>query len=99
MAKSPELLLADEPTGELDYETGVKILVLLREIVNNGKTVLIVTHNSEIAKIADIVIETFVLNDRLNCYHYGIHNYLSKSLNGRGVGQRLRTTGNCYCYQ
>ena len=56
LAKSPELLLADEPTGELDYETGIKILQLLRDVVDSGKTVLIVTHNSEIAKIADTVL-------------------------------------------
>ncbi len=56
LAKSPELILADEPTGELDYETGIKILNLLRNAVATQKTVLIVTHNSEIAKIADIVL-------------------------------------------
>lgn len=56
LAKSPKLLLADEPTGELDYETGIKILHLLRQVVMEGKTVLIVTHNSEIAKIADIIL-------------------------------------------
>ena len=56
LAKSPEILLADEPTGELDYETGIKILELLRNVVTNGKTVLMVTHNAEIAKIADVII-------------------------------------------
>ena len=56
LVKSPELILADEPTGELDYETGIKILYLLRKVVNTGKTVVIVTHNSEIAKIADVIL-------------------------------------------
>ena len=57
LAKQPELILADEPTGELDYETGIKILDLLRTVVDSGKTVLMVTHNTEIARIADLTIK------------------------------------------
>ena len=59
IAKNPKLLLCDEPTGALDSKTGAQVLKLLREQCdrNNGSnTVIIVTHNSLIADIADTVI-------------------------------------------
>jgi putative ABC transport system ATP-binding protein len=57
LAKEAPVLLADEPTGELDFRTGVQILYLLKQQASVGKTVVIVTHNREIARIADRVIE------------------------------------------
>lgn len=57
LATGNPLLLADEPTGELDFKTGIQILELLHEQSHNGKTVLIVTHNREIARVADRVVE------------------------------------------
>ncbi|GFP06474.1 putative ABC transporter ATP-binding protein [Lactobacillus helveticus] len=57
IAKKPELLLCDEPTGALDYQTGKRILKILQNMSReNGSTVLIVTHNAAIAPIADKVI-------------------------------------------
>ncbi|MFW9914146.1 MAG: ABC transporter ATP-binding protein [Candidatus Thorarchaeota archaeon] len=57
IAKEPPIILADEPTGELDFETGKRILELLQlQTENFGRTVVVVTHNSEIAKISDRVI-------------------------------------------
>ena len=57
LATGNPVLLADEPTGELDFKTGVQILELLRAQAQSGKTVLIVTHNREISRAADRVIE------------------------------------------
>lgn len=57
LAKNPQILLGDEPTGALDSETGVVVLELLQKLCKeNGKTVILVTHNSDIAKCADKVI-------------------------------------------
>jgi putative ABC transport system ATP-binding protein len=57
LATGNPILLADEPTGELDFTTGVQILELLRRQAEAGMTVLVVTHNREISRIADRVIE------------------------------------------
>ncbi len=57
LAKSPPLLLCDEPTGELDFETGRLILGLLRQVNRErGQTVLLVTHNAAIGEMADRVL-------------------------------------------
>lgn len=57
LAKNPKLLLCDEPTGALDFETGKQVLNLLQEASHKqGNTVLIITHNSAIAQMADRVI-------------------------------------------
>jgi putative ABC transport system ATP-binding protein len=57
VAKNPEVLLCDEPTGALDFSTGVKVLKLLSTINKEyGKTVVIITHNQPIAQMADKVI-------------------------------------------
>ena len=54
--KSPKMLLCDEPTGALDSKTGVDVLKLLKEQKKDDTTVIIVTHNSLIAEIADRII-------------------------------------------
>lgn len=57
IAKNPELLLCDEPTGALDSNTGKNILKLLHDFCKNEKkTIIIVTHNAAIKEIADQVI-------------------------------------------
>jgi putative ABC transport system ATP-binding protein len=57
LATGNPILLADEPTGELDFRTGVQILELLKAQADAGRTVLVVTHNREISRVADRVIE------------------------------------------
>jgi putative ABC transport system ATP-binding protein len=57
LATGNPLLVADEPTGDLDFHTGVQILQLLREQAEAGRTVIVVTHNREISRIADRVVE------------------------------------------
>ncbi len=57
IAKNPKLLLCDEPTGALDYNTGKQILQLLQDTCRKDKiTVVIITHNSALAQMADKVI-------------------------------------------
>lgn len=57
MAKNPKLLLCDEPTGALDYETGKSILRLIQNSVRrDGRTAVIITHNQALAPMADRVI-------------------------------------------
>lgn len=58
LAKNPKLLLCDEPTGALDYNTGKAILKLLQDTCRNmGMTIIVVTHNSAIAPMADRIIK------------------------------------------
>lgn len=57
LVKRPALVLADEPTGSLDYETGIRVLSVMRDVTREmGHSVLLVTHNSEITRMADRVI-------------------------------------------
>lgn len=57
LAKNPKLLLCDEPTGALDYETGKKVLKVLYDLCKKrNKTVIVVTHNSALTKMADHVL-------------------------------------------
>jgi putative ABC transport system ATP-binding protein len=56
LVNDPKLILADEPTGNLDTQTGQRILQLLKGLVGKGKTVVVVTHNSEIAESADALV-------------------------------------------
>ena len=57
ISKRPDLLLCDEPTGALDYQTGVRVLQVLERVNRElGTTTAIITHNVPIAAIADRVI-------------------------------------------
>lgn len=57
LATGNPVLLADEPTGELDFQTGVQILRLLQRQAGPGRAVIVVTHNREISRMANRVIE------------------------------------------
>ena len=57
LVNEPEILLADEPTGNLDQENGRKVLELIGRLKGEGRTIIMVTHNPEIARMGDRVIE------------------------------------------
>ena len=58
MAKNPKLMLCDEPTGALDYNTGKTILRLLQDMCRKkGMTIIVITHNQAIAPMADRIIK------------------------------------------
>lgn len=57
LVNDPSIILADEPTGNLDTANGQDVIKILREIADNKKTVIVVTHNMQDAKIADETIE------------------------------------------
>ena len=72
IAKNPKLLLCDEPTGALDYQTGKSILGLLRSMCDNyGMTVIVITHNSALAPMADQVIH--LKNGKVEGQEYNEH--------------------------
>ena len=72
IAKNPKLLLCDEPTGALDYQTGKSILGLLRSMCDNyGMTVIVITHNSALAPMADQVIH--LKNGKVEKQEYNEH--------------------------
>jgi putative ABC transport system ATP-binding protein len=56
LVNNPSILLADEPTGNLDTKTGVEIMELFEELYRTGNTILLVTHEEDIAKHARRVI-------------------------------------------
>lgn len=56
LVRNPDLILADEPTGNLDSQNGAEVMVLFKEIVKMGKSVVLVTHNAEDAKNADNIV-------------------------------------------
>ena len=56
LVQNPSYILADEPTGNLDRESGLNILSILRELNQEGKTVIMITHNREHAKTFDRTI-------------------------------------------
>ena len=57
LSYDPDIILADEPTGNLDSETQNEIMTILRELAKKGKCVILVTHSPEVAKMSDYVYE------------------------------------------
>ncbi len=57
LVQDPAFVLADEPTGNLDKESGINILNILKELNDQGKTVIMITHNQEHANMFKKVIE------------------------------------------
>ena len=72
LAKNPKLLLCDEPTGALDYQTGKAILKLLQDMCRErGMTVIVITHNSALTPMADRVIR--IKNGKVSKMHRNEH--------------------------
>ena len=59
LVTNPKLILADEPTGNLDSENGIEVMRLLSELNRNGVTIIMVTHSEKDAMYADRVINLF----------------------------------------
>src|SRR5689334_2437333 len=67
LANRPRLLLADEPTGELDAHTGAEMIALLRQVNDDGTTIIVVTHDEDLARAAKRVVhmrDGVVVDDR-----------------------------------
>ena len=72
IVKRPSLILADEPTAALDYVTSIEVLSVIEDIVKNkGTTVMMVTHNPEIAKMADRIVK--VRNGKIASIKKNLH--------------------------
>lgn len=64
LAYDPKIIVADEPTGNLDEETQKEVMGILKDLAASGKCVIVVTHSSYVAKMADEVIELAKVNNR-----------------------------------
>ena len=59
MVANPKLILADEPTGNLDSKNGLEVIQLLTELHNEGTTIVMVTHSQHDAGFADRIVNLF----------------------------------------
>jgi len=76
LVTNPSILLADEPTGNLDSQTSVEILALFDELHSDGQTIIVVTHEPDVAAHGERVVrlkDGKVVEDRLNEHHTPTH--------------------------
>ncbi|HAH92454.1 ABC transporter ATP-binding protein [Dielma fastidiosa] len=69
LVNDPSVILADEPTGALDSKTGIEVLELLKQLNNEGNTIVLITHDNSIAHQAKRMIQIHdgkVISDTLN---------------------------------
>ena len=69
MVSKPKVLLADEPTGALDSKTSKEVMAIIQKINNSGKTILIVTHEEDIAKMCGRIVrlkDGVIMEDKKN---------------------------------
>ena len=79
LVKKPRLILADEPTAALDYQTSIEVLCVLENVIKTQKTtVMMITHNPEIAKMADRVIR--LSNGKISSIRRNMHPLSAKEL-------------------
>ena len=77
LANNPPIILADEPTGNLDTNSSEEIMSIFRELNKDGNSIIVVTHEPEVAKYADRIIvfkDGTIINDRRK---EGVENYLA----------------------
>ena len=68
----PQIILADEPTGALDSRTSVEVMQLLRQLNNDGMTIVVVTHESGVANVTDKIVhlrDGIIENIEENLHH------------------------------
>lgn len=77
LAVDPEIILADEPTGNLDSRSGANVMQFLRDLHAKGKTIVMVTHDDNLAQFADRieVLKDGEIVKHLKCYHKDGKNY------------------------
>jgi ABC-type lipoprotein export system ATPase subunit/ABC-type antimicrobial peptide transport system permease subunit len=59
LVTDPKVIIADEPTGNLDYQSGIELMQLLKKLEENGKSIIMVTHNVENIDFATTVVQMF----------------------------------------
>lgn len=77
LANNPPIILADEPTGNLDTNSSEEIMKIFRKLNNEGNSIIVVTHEPEVAKYADRIIvfkDGSIIEDRMK---EGVENYLA----------------------
>jgi len=69
LSNEPDIILADEPTGNLDSKTGIMVMEYLKALHSEGKTIILVTHDDKLSKYAQRIITLVdgkVMNDKVN---------------------------------
>jgi putative ABC transport system ATP-binding protein len=91
LVNDPKIIFADEPTGNLDTHTGEIILELFRSLSQQGRTVIIVTHNPEIAAVTPrrIEIRNGKIADRVDARLAGLEKSALLSKSGAGLGEPM----------
>lgn len=89
LINDPDIILADEPTGSLDSATTLQILDILKEIADDGKLVIMVTHSEKVASISSRIVELSdgkIIRDEKN------ENYISNTSDTKLIDNKIETS-------